>query len=519
MRFLKNYHLNTIRMSRYLGEILFILFLFTGILTNQHYGFSWDEPQQRATGLVNYDYIFTDSKELNSWVDRDYGVAFELPLIFAEKILGLDSDRDIYPIRHLITHILFLFSAYIFFKLVDLIFKNKQLSSIGFILIVTQPLLYGHSFFNSKDLPFLSMFIISLFCIAKAFNQKNYRNFILLGLSIGILINIRLMGIMVPVLVLTFVLLDGILENRIRQHLFFATVMISVSSLTLYITWPYLWEDPIRNFTQAIENMSKFRFDREMLFLGEITKPTEIDWRYIPIWFSITNPIGYLIIGIIGIFTLLVQAIKQPFQFIRNTPQRNILFALAFFIAPVLAIIVLHSVLYDGWRQVYFIYPPFILLGLYAIAHSYSLSKKLGTSITVLITISILSTGWFMIKNFPLGHTYFNPSISLREADYARKHFEVDYWGLSYKTGFEYILENDTSNDIRVAVANFPGYLNENAIPYKQDQRMKVTGEENAKYFLTEYRFHSHEYDSNEYEKFHSIRTANNTVLQIFKIK
>lgn len=507
------------KVYKFSGEILLICTVLIAFFTFTNYGVSWDEPQQRETGLVNYDYIFTSSTALHSWVDRDYGVAFELPLIFVEKIFGFETIREIYFSRHLITHLLFLLSAFYLFKLIDFIYRNKLLSALGFLMLILQPVIYGHSFFNSKDLPFLSVFIISLYYSAKAFDQKTWKSFLFLGLSVGILINIRLMGIMVPATLTFFLMVDAFFEKKYLQHAKLLGVFIISLGVILYITWPFLWKHPMDNFITALKNMSQFRFDREMLFRGEVIRPTEIKWDYVPIWFSISTPIVYLLLGFSGAVLIAYNFLKTPINNIKNDISRNNIFFLAYFLAPVLAIIILKSVLYDGWRQMFFIYPSFILLAIYTLNRFYNSNKKAFYTATTILTLQMGYVLFFMTQSFPLQHLYFNSTITLQPKEYARNHFEVDYWGLSYKDAMEYILENDTSSEILICPANFPGYINESMLTPEQDARIRMVGIEHADYFLTEYRFHPQEYDSLEVYKYHGIEVSNSTVNQIFKLK
>lgn len=504
---------------KFSGEILLIFSVIIALFTFNQYGVSWDEPQQRETGLVNYDYIFSDSDALEHWADRDYGVAFELPLIFVEKVFGFTTDREIYFSRHLITHLLFLLSAYYLFLLINFLYHKKSLAILGFLMLVLQPVIYGHSFFNSKDLPFLSVFIISLYYIAKAFENKSFKNFAFLGISVGLLINIRLMGIMVPATIIFFLILDAFFKKSIKDHSYLIVIFIISAIVTLYISWPFLWKDPIGHFLEALRNMSQFRFDREMLFNGELVRPTQIEWNYIPTWVTITTPITYLALGVIGALILVFDFITNPITRIQNSLSRNNLFYLAFFIAPVLAIIVLHSVLYDGWRQMFFIYPPFILLIIYLLHFLYTNKKFLFYFTSTVLVLNMGYVLYFMIQSFPLQHLYFNTFITSKPPEYARKNYEVDYWGLSYKNALEYILEHDTSSNILICPANFPGYFNESILTEEQDARIRMVGLDQAEYFVSEYRFHPEEYDSLNVYKYYGIKVSNSTVNQIFKLK
>ena len=106
-------------LNKHIGAILFISACIIAVTTYTQYGLSWDEGRQRLTGLVNYLYVVYGDQGLLSYSDRDYGVAFELPLIFIEKALGLEHSRDIFLTRHLFTHVFFLVGALFCFLLVD----------------------------------------------------------------------------------------------------------------------------------------------------------------------------------------------------------------------------------------------------------------------------------------------------------------------------------------------------------------------------------------------------------------
>src|SRR4051812_22217232 len=75
------------------------------------------------------------------------------------------------------------------------IYKSKFLATSAFLLVVMHPVLYAHSFFNSKDLPFLSLLMIWLYVNANWLEKKNIANTILLGILTGLLINIRVTGV------------------------------------------------------------------------------------------------------------------------------------------------------------------------------------------------------------------------------------------------------------------------------------------------------------------------------------
>lgn len=504
--------------SKYIGLFLVLTFTVTGILIFKDYGLSFDEDSQRQMGIASYEYVFSGNNSLLSFSARTYGVGFELPLVIIEKAFHLTDSRDIYLSRHLTTHLFYILSAYFCFLLVDFLYKNKSLATIGFLLIMLCPQLYAHSFFNSKDVPSAALFLICFYITALAFSKQKNSYFILLGISIGVLVNIRIMGVLLFCCIILFLIIDYFTskENKVKQikHLISFT---SSSIITLYATWPFLWTNPIANFKYSFIHMSKYPWDGTILFNGDFIKATQIDWTYIPTWFIITVPVLYLLSSFSSVILLLINFIKKPFTFILNTKERNNLFYVICFFAPILAVIVLKSVLYDGWRHLFFIYPSFILIAVYGI------NKLLNTQFKkIIITVSFIYFGYitfFMISNHPFQHLYFNELTNTSTPEYLRKKFELDYWGTSYKQSLEQILKEDKSLSIHIKGSDPCVYFNSAILPIKDRSRLRFDNTTTPDYFITNYRWHPEDYIEYQGKKWFSIKVKNNTINEVYKLK
>ena len=116
---------------------------------------------------------------------------------------------------------------------------------------------------------------------------------------------------------------------------------------------------------------------------------------------------------------------------------------------PLISSMIFNSTSYNGWRHLYFIYPYFViycLLGYKKIHKSVS-AKKLYPKIFNLLTFFIISyyVNW-VIVNHPHQYAYFNKFAGKN----VHKKFDIDYWGLSYKENFNFILENDNRDKIYI---------------------------------------------------------------------
>lgn len=508
-------------LHKYVACILFISACVIGLFNFKSYGISWDEEAQQLIGEKNYSYIFYGDRSFHKFQDRDYGVAFELPIIFIEKALGLTDYRDIYLCRHVCIHLFYIVGALFCFLLIDLLYANKLLATIGFLMLMVNPILYAHSFFNSKDIPFLSMFFICFYICVKAFRKQKILNFLFLGIATALLINMRLMGILFFSVVLFFLILDYFLPvaNKIsgKSRLVIILTFIATTALFLYGTWPFLWERPFFNFVLAFQNMSNFRWDGLVLFKGEYMRTTALSPRYIPTWFCITNPVLYLVLGFGGAVLVIFNFIRRPLNFLINIDLRNNLIYGICFSAPVFVVVFLHSVLYDSWRQLFFIYPGFVMLAMYLI-HKISNTKFSNKFFRVLF-IYCSYIAYVMVVINPHQQVYFNIFVNKKSPEKLRSQFELDYWGASYKQSLFYILKNDPSPEIKISVENYAGWQNYKILPEHDRNRIKFVNIEEADYFVTNYRDHPYIYEELQDKSWFKVRVYNNTINEVFKLK
>ena len=177
--------------------IFFVLYFFIGTIIFDDYGISWDEPYQRQIGYVNLEYIRGDNSLL-IFNDKYYGVIFELPLVIIERIFNLTDTREIYFIRHYLNFLLFYFGVLIFYKLNKRIFKSWKLALFGCLLLVFHPRIFADSFYNSKDIPFLVLYISSLYTFINYKENPTNKNLLFHSIISVFAINSRLAGIIKP---------------------------------------------------------------------------------------------------------------------------------------------------------------------------------------------------------------------------------------------------------------------------------------------------------------------------------
>ena len=501
------------------GIVLFLVALAIGVSCYKDYGISFDEPTQRAVGLVTYNYVTKGDQQIKSYCDRDLGTGFELPLIFLEKALHITDSMDICHVRHLATHIYFLLGAFCAWLLAYSLFGNRFVAALGFLLIAANPRLYAHSFFNTKDIPFLTAFLMALTVCRFAFLKNKGIWFVLLGVACGYAASIRIMGVLLIPCVCTLLIMDAVAARKKGEQtgsvIFKCALFVVCFFAMLYLSWPLLWSDPFHYIREELINHAHIFWDGNVLFNGKIISANNLPWTYVPAWIAITTPELWLISGAFGIASVSVAFFRNPGLFTSNTTNRNFLLYLVCFGGPIVTIVLLKSINYDDWRHLYFVYPPLVMLTLFPVAEL--LKSKLKTITVTLSIVQIGITTWFTIKNHPFQQVYFNNFVP-HHKEYLRNHYDLDYWGCAFKQGVEYILEHDTAATIRLSDWTFPVHNAVNSLPESKRKRILLVADtDHPDYFITHFRLHPADY--NYPMDLYDIRVLNSTIMRVYKLK
>ena len=436
------------------------LFLLAALAVIDDYGIGMDTPVHYKTAKYTLDYALgKDDALLTDW-DRFYGVAFELPLLLVERALGLEDTRNIHLTRHFLIHLFFVLSAFCCYRLTWNLFRSRRLAMLAMLLFLLHPRLYAHSFFNAKDLPLLSMFMIALYLLERAFRRDTAAAFILCGVGAGLLTNIRVTGLMLFPAALAMRALDLL---YVRDWMRWKYLLLSgggfalTAILVLYATWPWLWGDPAGRFLAAWEQMARFPFPLTFLFRGETILSTAMPPDYIPTWFAITAPPSILLLGLVGIAAVIGGGLARPGAVFRNTRLRFAFLLLAAFGLPIVAVILLNSTLYNGWRQLYFLYAPFGLLAVLGcrwLVTAFA-NPRWRAGVYGLVGFGIVLTILQMIQIHPNQQVYFNFLVNRTTPVYLLAQYDFDYWRVSSRQTLEYLLERHPEERIYLIAPHF----------------------------------------------------------------
>jgi hypothetical protein len=502
------------------------LLLGLGLATFRDYGISWDEPTQRTYGEMVYDYVTKQDTALLADRHRHYGPAPQLLLHSLERGLRLEDTRSVYMMRHLVTFLVFWAGAVFFYLLARRLFGSWKLGLVGCAFLVLSPRIFAHSFYNPKDIPLMSVFIIGIYTLVSFLDRPGLGRAAVHAAVCAVLVCIRIGGIMLPAITLAFgtweILRDGLSGRRIRQAMLsLAVYTIAVAGLTV-LMWPTLWRQPLRAFIEAFREMSHFQWPGTVLYLGSQVPAQELPWHYVPVWMAISIPLAYLVLFGIGAAVGVHRIFKSSGPPVPG--RRNSMVILAWLFVPPAYSILTGAVLYDGWRQLYFVHPALILLSVSGLRWLWARFRTASGwpgriacfCLLGMLLVNLGGAAHFMIASHPHQAVYFNSLAGgIRGAE---GRFELDYWGLSYRAALEHILANDERDVIKVYVVSEPG--RHNAMILTPDERRRIVFVDRpvkANYYLTTYRWQDAAGASGD--EVYSIEVGGAKIMAVYRIR
>ena len=374
--------------------------------------------------------------------------------------------------------------------------------------------MFAESFYNDKDLVFLAFFTIGLNASIKFILSPTWRMALLCALACALAINIRLIGILLPLIVLG-ILCIRILMERSQAKIFFG-VMLWFSLATLGLTilfWPWLWSNPFEHLMVAFSNMRQFRWFGFPFYMGQYYPVKELPWHYLIVSIAITTPLWILALFIFGAGQTLWQCIGRNGRLWNDNDQMQDLIFLAIAVGPVAAIILMDSVVYNGWRHVYFIYPAIILIAIKALHEIWrwctdikksQIAIILKRGVLLILASSMIMTAHWMVAAHPMQNVYFNWLAGYHWKD----RWEVDYWGLANRQALQLIADVDSRPLIRVwPGSNMPLYYALKMLPEKDRNRLAIISDESqADYIVTNY--HGNDIDYHKTKNCQLIKNA-----------
>jgi hypothetical protein len=260
--------------------------------------------------------------------------------------------------------------------------------------------------------------------------------------------------------------------------------------------------------------MAKFRYSLDMLFKGEIINSQNIPSLYVPEWLLISIPLPLIACFICGVICLCIY-----YKEIENRQMVYYVLSIALFVTPIVIVIALKSVLYDAWRQMFFIYPGFIIIMQLFFSR---ISQYKYNIVNYLLSMILVSLAYINFIYHPYQTVYFNMLTSHN----ASEKYDFDYWGVSYKESLEYLINRFPNDTLYIYEGEFsPVKASKRMIESNKQQFLKFTKLDSADYIISSYKecFYKKDifmkrYSLSSQDEIYSINRDNKMILSIYKV-
>lgn len=469
------------------------------LVTFLDYGLTWDEEVQRNYGeqvISWYRSGFRDRSALSYLNLNLYGGFFETLAQLATRILPF----GVYESRHLVNAAFGLVAIAATYKLGAYV-SSSMGGFFSALCLTLTPVFYGFQFNNPKDLPFLTLSLLAFYFILQSYDalpRLPKRLIAKLGISIGLTLGVRvgglfLFGYLALLWACWFIVQWGLsrratrelsfsekaevvsspnaepstlevlppssvqpsaLKTLLRLSLLFALIVV-IAWVVMLVWWPWAQAKPLVNPFRALAEATHFDSGLKVFYNGEYVPANDLPRSYLPTWFALTLPEFYFVLLLTGLFFVVRCARRLAITaeyLARFLKIGMVVFAFGF---PLAMAIILHSTIYNGLRHFLFVIPLLaVLAGISFAALCQSQANRLiKINVAALVLLSAGSTVVDMMQLHPYQAIYFNRMIA-GGLKHAAQRYDSDYWGMSYKEGIEWVIQNyhpNTGEPIRVA--------------------------------------------------------------------
>jgi len=238
------------------------------------------------------------------------------------------------------------------------------------------------------------------------------------AIMLGLSTSTRILGPFAGIIITYYAL-----RTKGKQAIPAISMYAVIALMAIYLSWPYLWMNPLPRFFQSLQEMSLYPWLGGVIFNGELYQSTNLPISYLPTLLAIqlTEPVWLL-------------SLAGWVVAVQNKEKKRTLVevALLWFVIPLLAFIFMRVALYDNFRQILFILPPIFLMA--GVAFEAIKNVKWQAA---LIVLSLLPGVIGIVALHPYEYIYYNQFVG--GVNGAKDRFEMDYWAISYREAADYV--------------------------------------------------------------------------------
>lgn len=460
------------RKLQYIWIILFTIILVIGFSVYRDYGVSVDEPTERLNDILSYvemnkalfhriPPVFqaqADTFDIANYKDRYYGVAVRFPLMLIEDFhfeksgTGY-SNQEIYYMRHLYCWLLYVGALLSFYFLIRRITEKDLIACAGVLMLFLFGRFFASSFYDVKDMVFVSLVIYSIACAERVFATNRKKRWCLLfAFCSSLAVTARVVAAIIDILMVALLFVEDIKHCSERRFSFklLSPYLIILCAFPLFLIMsPVSWKNPIEYCIGVVNTFSSFDvFFTDALFGGRMIRidaTHKNPWDYTIRWMFLTLPLVCMALGGIGAVLFLKRVFKKQSAKDSTSVRNTLWMAGIFFIGTLAYQILRRPVMYNSWRHSFFLYPLLVIFSMYALNIVCKSNKVIKWTTISLVCLSLCYQAVQLVQLHPFEMVQMNLIGQTVIEEY-----EGDYWGLSGKYAHEWILENDDREDIKI---------------------------------------------------------------------
>jgi hypothetical protein len=339
---------------------------------------------------------------------------------------------------------------------------NYFIGITAMVLMFVSPRIMGQAYGNLKDIPFAAGYAWSLLLMVKFLKSlpaAKWKTTIWLGIAIAFTNSVRIGGLVLfgyfaLFLLVFFLCLDKQTQKKYESSKIWIPLVLKLAAVVVLgyfgslVFWPYGLMNPLKNPIEALKVMEHYKISIRQVFEGGQIWSTNLPWYYLLKWLLISIP--EIVFAGLLFFILFIKHVGKK----GGNEALYFLFTGFAFIFPLFYVVAIKSNLYSGWRQMYFIYAPMVVLasaGLAAFYHSIKMATvKIGA--VGLAAIFILIPVFHTIKTYPSEYIYFN--LMAGSSKDCWENYEYDYYRHEMKKAASWLKEELKGKEQGVTVAS-----------------------------------------------------------------
>ena len=439
--------------------LFFLLLLLIGFATVGSYGRAWDEPSEMKIlrmALKEYDALLpfdtpysaflqnADIPRISESVEKDHGICLYYPLFWA---FGTDafSVQQLAVIWRCHTWGIFVLGLWALYSICHRMGFSRLLSLTGVLVLFLSPRFFAEGHYNNKDIALLSLVLVLFWQMARMLEKPDWKRGLCFALCAGLCTATRVIGAAYCGLFGLVIVLHLWLTKRLNRRTVGVGAFVLAASVACYVLFtPAFLADPAGFIEYTLKNAVGFsRWHGNILFFGRIIACAS-EWPprwYLPAFIAITTPLWALALLGFGSVHIIVRGFQKRLSVFSDANLVLRCTALGSWLIPLLGLVALRSLVYNGWRHVYFLYGPMVLCmvcgldALFARCKSRIVLRRILAAVTGLCLL--LSAAGIAV-NHPVQYAYYN---ALVPSENRWTQFEPDWWNLSCLTAVKELMK------------------------------------------------------------------------------